>query len=73
MSEKFQKKCQVRQLMFDTKRKSLIYMLYKYTFSLRNEIGTCPSIDIEVIGYSLFFIRSFHAKENKQYIDNEMK
>ena len=38
---------------------------YKDAFSLRDEIGTCPNIEIEinVMDKSPFFIRPFHAKE----------
>ena len=53
-------------------------MLYKYkeTFSLRDEIGTCPNIEVEmeVTDKSPFFIRSYHVKEeDKKFIDREMK
>ena len=39
--------------------KSLIYK-YKNAFSLRDEIGTCPNIEVEkdVMDKSPFFIRS---------------
>ena len=53
-------------------------MLYKYkeAFSLRDEIGTCPNIEVEidVMDKSPFFIRPYHAKEeDKALIDKEMK
>ena len=53
-------------------------MLYKYkeAFSLRDEIGTCPNIEveIEVTDKSLFFIRPYHVREeDKAVIDKEMK
>ena len=53
-------------------------MLYKYkeAFSLRDEIGTCPNIELEidVTGNSLFFIRPYHIREEvKAFIDKEMK
>ena len=53
-------------------------MLFKYkeAFSLRDEIGTCPSIEveIEVTDKSPFFIRPYHVrKEDKAIIDKEMK
>ena len=53
-------------------------MLYKYkeAFSLRNEIGTCPNIEveIEVTDKSPFFIRLYHAREeDKVVMDKEMK
>ena len=53
-------------------------MLYKYkdTFKLRDEIGTCPNIEVEidVIYKSLFFIRLNYVKEEDNSImDKEMK
>ena len=53
-------------------------MLYKYkeAFSLRDEIGTCPSIEVEidVTDKSPFFIRPYHIREeDKAFIDKEMK
>ena len=57
------------------KVRRLIYK-YKEAFSLRDEIGTCPSIEveIEVTDRSPFFIRPFHAREeDKAILDKEMK
>ena len=53
-------------------------MLYKYkeAFSLRDEIGTCPNIEVEIdIRDKLpFFIRPYHAtEEDKSFIDEETK
>ena len=53
-------------------------MLYKYkeAFNLRDEIGTCPNIEvkIEVTDKSPFFIRPYHVREeDKVVIDKEMK
>ena len=53
-------------------------MLYKHkeAFSLRDEIGTCPNIEveIEIIDKSPFFIRPYHVREeDKAVIDKEMK
>ena len=53
-------------------------MLYKYkeAFSLRDEIGTCPNIEveIEVTDKSPFFIRPYHVREeNKAIINKEIK
>ena len=53
-------------------------MLYKYreAFSVRNEIGTCPNIEVEidVTEKSPFFIRPYHIREeDKAFIDKEMK
>ena len=56
----------------------VIDMLFKYkeAFNLRDEIGTCPKIEveIEVTGKSPFFIRPYHMREeDKAIIDREMK
>ena len=53
-------------------------MLYRYreAFSLRDEIGTCPNIEVEidVTDNSPFFIRPYHVREeDKAFIDIEMK
>ena len=53
-------------------------ILYKYreAFSLRDEIGTCPHIEVEidVTDKSPFFIRPYHVREeDKAFIDKEMK
>ena len=53
-------------------------LLYKYkdAFSLRDKIGLCPNIKIEidVTDISPFFIRPFHAnEEDKVILDKEMK
>ena len=53
-------------------------MLYKYreAVRLRDEIGTCPNIkvEIEVTDKSPFFIRPYHVgEEDKAYIDKESK
>ena len=59
-------------------KKKVRRLIYKYkdTFSLRDEIGTCPNIEIEieVTDRSPFFIRPFHAREeDKAILDIEMK
>ena len=57
------------------KLRNLIYE-YKDAFSLRDEIGTCPNIkvEIDIMDNSPFFIRPFHAKEeDKAILDKEMK
>ena len=53
-------------------------MLYRYreAFSLRDKIGTCPNIEVEidVIDKSPFLIRLYHVREeDKAFIDKEMK
>ena len=60
------------------KERKVIKMLYRYkeAISLRDEIGTCPNIEVEidVIDKSPFFIRLYHIKEEyKALIDKEMK
>ena len=50
--------------------------MYKDVFSLRDEIGTCPNIEVEidVTDKSPFFIRLYHIKaDNKKNLDKEMK
>ena len=61
-----QEKKQVRNLIYE----------YKDAFSLRDEIGTCPNIEVEidVTDKSPFFIRPFHVREeDKTLLDKEMK
>ena len=58
-------------------RKQVMEMLYKYkdVFSLRDEIGTCPNIEvnIEVTDNSPFFIRPYHVTvEDRAVSDKEM-
>ena len=48
---------------------------YKEAFSLRDEISTCPNIEVEidVTDKSSFFIRPYHVRvEDKEFIDKEM-
>ena len=59
-------KTQVRDMIFE----------YREAFSLRDEIGTCPNIeiDIDVTDKRPFFIRPYHVKEeDKRILDKEMK
>ena len=49
---------------------------YKDTFSMKDEIETCPNIEvgIDVMDKSPFFIRPYHVREeDKKVIDKEMK
>ena len=60
------------------KGKKEVMEMYKYkeAFILRDEIGTCPNIEVEmdVMDKSPFFIRPYHVKEeDKALIDKEMK
>ena len=59
-------------------KRKVMDMLFKNkeTFSLRDEIGTCPNIEVEVdvTDKSPFFIRPYHVREeDKAFIDLEMK
>ena len=59
-------------------KKEVRILIYKYkdAFSLRDEIGTYPNIEVEidVMDKSPFFIRPFHAREeDKALLDKEMK
>ena len=56
----------------DLERKQVMEMLYEYkdAFSLRDEIGTCPNIEvnIEVTDNLPFFIRPYHVKEEDRVV-----
>ena len=59
-------------------KRKVMDMLYKYkeAFSLRDEIGTCPNIEVEidVTDKSPFSIRPYHIREeDKAFLDKEMK
>ena len=59
-------------------KKEAMDMLYRYkkAFSLRDEIGMCPNIEVEidVTDKLPFFIRPYHIREeDKAFIDKEMK
>ena len=62
----------------DKEKKEVMDMGYKYkeVFSLRDETGTCPNIEVEidVTDKSPFFIRPYHVnEEDTAFIDKEMK
>ena len=62
----------------ETERKQVMEMLYEYkdVFSLRDEIGMCPNIEvnIEVTDNLPFFIRPYHVKEeDRAVLDKEMR
>ena len=62
----------------DSERRQVRMMLYEYKdmFSLRDEIGMCLSIEvnIEVTDNSPFFIRPYHVKEEDRVVlDKEMR
>ena len=56
-------------------KKEVRNLLYEYkdAFSWRDEIGTCPNIEVEidVTDKSPFFIRPFHAREEDKVILNK--
>ena len=60
----------------EKEKREVMEMLYKYkeAFSLRDEMGTCPNIEVEinVTDRSPFLIRPYHVKEeDKALIDKE--
>ena len=62
----------------EQERKQVMEMLYEYkdVFSLRDEIGTCPNIEvnIEVMDNSPFFMWPYHVKEeDRTVLDKEMR
>ena len=62
----------------EKERKQVMEMLYEYKdiFSLRDEIGTCPNIEvnIEVTDSSPFFIQPYHVKEeDRAVLDKEIR
>ena len=62
----------------EKERKQVMEMLYEYkdVFSLRDEIGMCPNIEvnIEVTDNSPFFIQTYHMKEeDRAVVDKEMR
>ena len=62
----------------EDEKEEVMEMLYKYkeAFSLRDEIGTCPNIEvgIDMTDKSPFLIRPYHVREEvKKVIDKEMK
>ena len=64
--------------LMEDKKEEVMEILYKYkeAFSLRDEIGTCPNIEvgIDVTDKSSFFIRPYHVREeDKKVIVKEMK
>ena len=67
-----------KSCLMDKEKKEVMEILYKYkeAFSLRDEIGMCPNIEVEidVMDKNPFFIRPYHVKEkDKALIDKEMK
>ena len=61
--------------LIDSEKIQVMAMIYRYN-SLRDEIGTCTNIEIEIdiTDKSPFFIRPYHVKEEDRNIsDKEMK
>ena len=56
----------------ETNKLDILYE-YKDDFSLRDEIGMCPNIEvsIEVTDNSPFFIRPYHVKEDDRAVLDE--
>ena len=60
----------------EKEKKEVREMLYKYKEAFRDEIGTCPNIEVEIDikDKSPFFIRPYHIKEeDKALIYKEIK
>ena len=62
----------------ELERKQVMDMLYEYkdVFSLRDKIGMCPNIEVNIenTDNSPLFIRPFHVKEeDRAVLDKEMK
>ena len=62
----------------DSEKAEVKDMIYKYkdAFSLRDELGTCPNIeiDIDITDKIPFFIRPYHVREeDKIILDKKMK
>ena len=71
-------KTQVRDMIYEYRETQVRDMIYEYreAFSLRDKIGTCPNIeiDIDVTDKTPFFIRPYHVREeDKRILDKEMK
>ena len=67
-----------KSCLMEKEKKEVMEMLYKHkeALSLRDEIGTCPNIEVEmdVMDKFPFFIRPYHVKEeDKALIAKEMK
>ena len=62
----------------EREKKEVMDMLYKFkeAFILKDEIGTCPNIEvgIDAMDKSSFFVRPYHVREeDKKVIDKDMK
>ena len=64
--------------LIESEKKEVRDMIYKYkdAFSLSDEIGTCPNIeiDIDIKDKTPFFISPYHVRQDdKRTLDKEMK
>ena len=61
-----------KSCLIDSKKKQVMGMLHKYkdAFSLRDEIGICPNLEIKiyVADKSPFFDRLYHIKEEDKIL-----
>ena len=62
----------------ESEKREVRDMIFKYkdAFILRDEIGTCPNIeiDLDITGKTPFFITPYHVKEeDRKILDKEMK
>ena len=67
-----------KSCLMEKEKKEVMDMLYKCkeAFSFRDEIGTCPNIEVKIniTDRSPFFIRPYHVKEKDRTLtDKEMK
>ena len=70
--------CLGKSCLTDAEKSLVMNMLHKYkeAFSLRDEMGICPNIEVEIYipDKSPFFIGTYHViEEGKTFIDKEMK
>ena len=76
--ETLDKYINLEKALFDGERKEIGIEMYKYkeVISVRDEIGTCPNIEVEidVTDKSQFFIRPYLVnEEDMTLINKEMK
>ena len=60
----------------DSEKTEVKDMIYKYkdAFTLRDDIGTCPNIEIDIMDKTSFFIRPYHVgEEDKRILHKDMK
>ena len=67
-----------KSCLMDSEQTELRDMIYKYkdAFSLRDETGTCPNLEIDkdIMDKTPFFIKTYHVREeDKRILEKEMK